>query len=615
MKLFHSALKPLGLMIAALTVMTACDPVPRRELTAEEKQADMMWLYSKFGANYAPLEYKEKLWNLDYETLKKTYLQAAAETADNDAFYALVQQFVAEFKDAHTSVSFTASGRPGREKVSYLGFTGRREGDNFVVTELFPTITAETTSYPITVGTIITKYNGVPLKQYIKETFSKSRDVGQDDANVTYLMGRLFTRLDIQTPIAKELDVVLTVKQDDGEVDVTVPWVEKDLYSFQKDIAAANAAKKAAGEQGKPASSETMIATTGNTQIPFSFMTFNGSAFNLNLFDVKQKVMSFKDRISSSKIDYDIAGWTTQLSKLNFSSNQDKLTKLRVVPDGAIMIEDSVSYPAYVFPTEVAGKTIMMGYIMVDTFSPDTDVVPELKITLEKMQKIGVQDLVIDTINNGGGSLTLLMQMAQLLSNKPVIQPGLQIGLNEGWIDSIEDATNQASSDGEKVLYQRLFKDMMNYKAQGLRITPKESAYSLNVLVPFGIKPHKELKKDFNVVLLVNEMCASACDIFAGLMQDNKMATLVGSRTMGAGGNVVNYIQSPNTNMDIRQTESLIVRTNGEYIENVGVTPDVQMVVSESASLNYEPLRAKAVEILSAKYLSAPAATAPVSAR
>ena len=603
MKFSKIAWKNIGMSAAALSLFVACDPVPRRELTPEEKQADMMWLYSKFGANYAPLEYKQELWNFDYETLKSTYLEAAAETPDNEAFYALVQQFVAEFKDAHTSVAFTASGRPGRETVAYLGFSGRREGNNFVVTELFPTIKKDATLFPIVPGTVITKVNGLTLKEYINANLTKTSNLGQDDANLTYLMNRIFTRLDIQTPLPKEQDVTLTLLNAEtgkGE-DVVLPWVKKDLYSFRKDAteAASEAPKK---EKEEPKETVTMINVNDSTQIPFSFMNFDGSAFNLNSFSKKSKLPSFLERISSTQFKNGIAGWTTQVEKLKSVGPKDKLTKLRVIPEGAMMVEESTIYPAYIFPSEIDGKIVTMGYILVDTFSPDGNPMPGVKATLAKMQKLGIKDLVIDTVNNGGGSLVLLMELAQALSNKPVIMPGMQIGLNEGWIDSIEDAVSGSGSDAEKVLYQRLLSDLLAYKSQGLRISPKESAYPISVLTPFFIKPHKELKSDFNVVLLVNEMCASACDIFAGIVQDNKMGTLIGSRTMGAGGNVVNYWQAPNTNMDIRQTESLLVRTNGQYIENVGVTPEVSMVVSESASALYEPIRLKAVEILSSKY-------------
>lgn len=127
--------------------------------------------------------------------------------------------------------------------------------------------------------------------------------------------------------------------------------------------------------------------------------------------------------------------------------------------------------------------------------------------------------------------------------------------------------------------------------------------------MPWQLKVNDSITKDFNIVLLVNEMCASSCDIFAGVLQDNKMATIVGQRTMGAGGNVVSYWQAPNSNMDVRQVESLVVRTNGQYIENVGVTPDVEMNVSETAPGMYEDVRAKAVELLSKRHAQAPAAT------
>jgi C-terminal processing protease CtpA/Prc len=590
---------------AAMTLIVACDPVPRRELTAEEKQADMMWLYSKFGANYAPLEYKQQLHNFDYETLKKTYLEAAAQTPDNEAFYELVQQFVAEFKDAHTSVSFTASGKPGREKVAYLGFSGRREGAKFVVTELFPTIKAEQTFFPIKVGTIITKINGIPLAQYIKDTMTRTTNLGQEDSNTTALMNRIFTRLNIQSPLPKDKDVVLTIvdaeSEDGGEIDVTLPWIYKDLYSFRKDMSAAQAEKNAEAEKKKTEGTETLISVSDTQQIPFSFTSFNGSAFDLDRFMKKPTAMSFLERVASARFDGDIAGWTTQVEKLKFATPKDKLAARRVIPEGAMMIEESTVFPAYIAPVEIEGKIVPMGYFLVDSFSVESPM-EGFKAALVKMQKFGVQDIVIDTVNNGGGSLILLMELAQALSNKPVVMPKMQIGLNEGWIDSIEGAVAEAPSDAEKALYARLLNEMLAYKAQGLRITPKESAYPVDTITPFYIKPNKQLKKDFNIVLLVNEMCASACDIFAGVLQDNKMATLVGSRTMGAGGNVVNYWQAPNTNMDIRQTESLLVRANGDYIENVGVTPEVKMVVSESAGALYEPLRLKAVEILSAKY-------------
>jgi hypothetical protein len=54
--------------------LTACqDPIPTRTLTSDEKVADLYWIYSQFGENYAPLEWKEKLYSFDFEKLKLDY--------------------------------------------------------------------------------------------------------------------------------------------------------------------------------------------------------------------------------------------------------------------------------------------------------------------------------------------------------------------------------------------------------------------------------------------------------------------------------------------------------------------------------------------------------------
>jgi C-terminal processing protease CtpA/Prc len=76
------------------------------------------------------------------------------------------------------------------------------------------------------------------------------------------------------------------------------------------------------------------------------------------------------------------------------------------------------------------------------------------------------------------------------------------------------------------------------------------------------------------------------------------MATVVGSRTMGAGGNVVNHQQAPNSHVDIRQTESLLLRKDGTYLENNGVEADVKVAVNETAKTKYKEVRDAALKAL-----------------
>lgn len=614
-----------GLLFSGLALMWACDPAPRRTLNAEEKQADMMWMYSKFGENYAPMKYKEELHGIDYQALKESYLKAAADTKDNDEFYALVHQFVAEFKDAHLGASISASGRKGRETVKYLGFTGRRVGDLVEITEMAPTH-SESSNLPIYVGSMISKINGVPVKEYVLQEAVKYEDLGQEESNLTvHMSGRLFAKLSTSSPLPKEKSVTLTIQEGEEERDVTVPWIEKDLYTYTKDMteaAAVNAARDAQKARESQETESYLSDELSDKQLPFALLDFNGFKINLGIFNSREK-LSLKDRINNFSFQNNVASWTmAPKTAVNFDGKNgslEALGQIRSIPNGALAIPEAKTFPAYVWPETVSylengetkTKKVMMGYILLHTFSPQAidfttmtprDPVADFKSALEGFQNFGVEDIVIDTINNGGGRLDLLMELSQALSNKKVVQPSIQIGTNEGWIDSLEDAADNAASDAEKEMSKRLLGEVMSAEAQGLSLTPKSTAYSLETLMPWSLKPNTTLVEDFNIVLLVNEMCASSCDIFAGVLQDNKMATLVGQRTMGAGGNVVNYWQAPNSNMDLRQVESLVVRSNGEYIENVGVTPEITTVVSESAPALYDEVRMKGVEVLKARH-------------
>lgn len=594
-----------GLVFAGLSMMVACDPVPRRELTAEEKQADMLWLYSKFGENYAPMKYKEELHGFNYQDLKEDYLARAAETENNDEFYALIHEFVANFRDAHTGATLTVSMREGRTELAYLGFTGRRSGDVFEVTEMAPTQGSDS-AYPIAVGTQITKIDGLPLKEYVDQKATRYLSLGQPEADYTiHMSGRLVTRVSTRTALPTEDDVTLTIKDGDNEVDVVVPWIKKDVYSYVRDMEAAESSATASVEESEE-ETPSFINIDGK-QLPFALLDFTGRAIDFAKQSTKS-AKTFLDRIDTFKVNTPVASWTMDTSTVaNFnglkgSAMLDALKKKRSVPDTAIAVPSASVWPAYIWQETIDEKRVWMGYVNIYSFSIFGDGVSDLKKTLAFFEKFGVEDIVVDTINNGGGSLGLLMQLAQAFSSEKVEQAKIQFGTNEGWIDSLESYKESAPSDAEKALAARLYEEVMAAEDAGLGITPKDTAYSFDVLAPWFVKPNTDLKTKFNIALLVNEMCASSCDIFAATLQDNEMATLVGQTTMGAGGNVVSYYQAPNSNMDISQTESLIVRQNGEYIENVGVTPEVKLTVSEFAGTLYEEVRAKGVEVLSERH-------------
>jgi len=619
-----SKILALGFTTASLiSVLAACDPVPRRTLSTDEKIADLYWIYSQYGENYAPLDYKQQTLKINFDQLKLDYVEAAKKTTTNDEFYDLMFKFVAEFHDAHNSASLTNSSLPDRAQVAFLGFSGIRNGDTLLVKKLLPTITKDS-AYPIKEGDLITKIDGKLLKDVIKEELLPLRNLGNDEANITFHMNKLFTRVSTASVLPKNKDAVITLKRGETEFTYTLPWVMKDLYQFQADQAKATAKKDQATasptpstqtDEPKTSDSNFMMLSDdfGSQTFKFNFIGFNGRinkpmATLTKVMDHLRKTFADGFRLVDDVAEWSPVATTADTEKTPLEALKDQ----RSVMDKAVYLSDSKTYPAYIAPKAVVGadgketgETKLIGYIYIDSFDPDSGeetTLKEFKATLLAMQSMGVNDLVLDTINNGGGSLTLGMKMAQLLSNKKVEMPKMEMRLSDSWLDQFQTETLHPASDAEGEIARRVLAEMLSRKTEtlgdGKPAHRLSQAYSAEILAPFTFEPNTDLKKPFKIAVITNEMCASMCDIFAGILQDNNMATIIGTRTMGAGGNVVDYNQAPNSHLTLRQTESLIVRKDGSYLENHGVTPTIEIKVNESAKDKYAPVLNKALDFL-----------------
>lgn len=137
-------------------------------------------------------------------------------------------------------------------------------------------------------------------------------------------------------------------------------------------------------------------------------------------------------------------------------------------------------------PTKTVTATYMIdentGYIKIKNFGEKT--YPELLIALANLQQEGFQNLIIDLRDNTGGLLQSAVQMAnEFLPAKKLI----------------------VYTEGRKSPRQ-------DYRSDG------HGAYQTMPLV-----------------VLINEGTASAAEIFAGAMQDNDRATVIGRRSFGKG--------------------------------------------------------------------------------
>ena len=165
-----------------------------------------------------------------------------------------------------------------------------------------------------------------------------------------------------------------------------------------------------------------------------------------------------------------------------------------------------------------------IGYIEIYQFSGDD--VESFRAAMDALQAANVRGLVIDLRNNPGGYLSDVVEIADLL-------------LPEGAVVYVE---NRA---GERVAYS------------------SDAQYW-----------------DVPLVVLINEMSASASEILAAAVQDFDRGTLVGQRSYGKGI-VQSLLVFESDGAGIQYTSATYYTPSGHCIHGTGVSPDIVAEVSE----------------------------------
>jgi carboxyl-terminal processing protease len=90
---------------------------------------------------------------------------------------------------------------------------------------------------------------------------------------------------------------------------------------------------------------------------------------------------------------------------------------------------------------------------------------------------------------------------------------------------------------------------------------------------------------DYPIVVLVNEGSASASEIVAGALQDHHRAIVLGISTFGKGS--VQTVYPLDGGAGLRLTTALYYTPAGRSIQEVGITPDVEVKQSDDPALGY----------------------------
>jgi len=160
-----------------------------------------------------------------------------------------------------------------------------------------------------------------------------------------------------------------------------------------------------------------------------------------------------------------------------------------------------------------------IGYLRISQFSQPT---PEaLKAQAQSLLDKGVDSIIVDLRNNPGGLLSSVIEIADMFIDEGII----------------------VSTRGRVASQNNIF------------------------------RAHKDtLIPDLPLIVLVNEGSASASEIFAGAIKDDKRGILVGTKTFGKGS--VQTVRDLPGGAGIRITTALYYTPSGKSIDKVGIEPD-----------------------------------------
>ena len=184
-----------------------------------------------------------------------------------------------------------------------------------------------------------------------------------------------------------------------------------------------------------------------------------------------------------------------------------------------------------------------MAIVTVTRFDSDTGT--KVQKFAQEFSKKGVNKVILDLRNNGGGYVSAAQDLLSLwLDNEPVlIQKSLHFG----------DSVSKTSSG-------------------------------------------KAILKDTKTIVLVNGSTASASEITAGALQDYKKATIVGETTYGKG--VVQQLFDLSKGTTLKVTTAEWYTPNERSINKTGIMPDIEVERSyEDINTMKDPQLEKAKEL------------------
>lgn len=544
------------LTLLCLTTTCCFAGTPSEQKLKEKKEAmlsDLEFIKNTFKSVYAPADWKKQQFGWDAEqqiaAIKEKIL--AKENFSTKEYRSELLNFVTSTKDYHVGTFFFSY------EAALLPFTVKCAEGRYFVSSIDRTRLSSNV-YKFSEGDELVSFDGRPVDDVVNELIDRYFNVSNPDTDRSMACMFLTIRAAVLGMDVPRGSIKVSFKSGSDDDDDDDDKVSTYQMTWQY----------------MPEKVKADVIATLDEEIDESTLPLGQRS-------------CFKTKMVSPIFD------ALQKNKMKFSSEDPHLMGSRegFIPDlGTKIWETDEDSPFYAYMSLTDNKK-MIGFLRIPhyMFFFDDDM-QELASIIDRFEEM-TDALIIDQTNNSGGFAFFTYTLASMLATEPMHLPKHQLTITPEEVFQVADvipALEEIYDDEDAV--DVFGKDIIGYPvnfqvAQSIlefyRHIYDQWNLGNTLTDPFHfyidqVNPHPDTQYTKPILILTNEMDISAADFFPSIMQDNKRATILGSRTAGAGG-AVGFMHYPNRFgvIGIAYTKTIADRLNGNKIENLGVTPDI----------------------------------------
>lgn len=516
---------------------------------------DLDYVRTVFDVKYAPRNWKSDFanWDLDREVAHAKERVASLARPTVKGYHRILRDFLNSARDYHVNPIFYST------ELATLPFTVTHAEGRYFVAAVYQSY-SQNKSVPLHVGDELLIWDGRPIADVIREL--QKREFGQNTYETDHALAStvLTERSGAEGHDVPSGRVTLAVRRQQSKRVENVHLEWDYTPEMVRDLANVGTAFEAG----------------------VGIRTFRGGENWKTL--AKQNQFFHKEMVAPS--------WQRKVRAEASVSDPTQLGawKSFLPPIGEVLWETDhyFSFHSYIFPL---GDDYMIGYIRIPHFTADYYEAEEFVELIASLEEY-TDALVVDILNNPGGSLFYMYALASMLTDKPLPAPKHRIALTQEEVHTavamLPYIRGLGSDDGAREILgemmggypvdlvvaknlERFCDFIISEWNQGHLVTDPIHVWGVDDIDPH---PHAHYTKP--ILMLTNALCFSGADFFPSIMQDNHRALIMGERTAGAGGYIIRTYH-PNQ-LGVRGfsvTGSIAEREDFTPLENLGVRPDV----------------------------------------